>query len=98
MLKLKKKTSVEKIHAQTLTDLIDWLISPDIADFLYEKVLPQLQEKLMSYEDLDETQLKENEESYLLSDIFQDINEDEDVEEEDNEGNKDKETQERSCV
>ncbi|KAB5528623.1 hypothetical protein PHYPO_G00142360 [Pangasianodon hypophthalmus] len=71
----------------------------DIVDFLYENVLPQLEQKLMSYQDLDETQHNENEESYLLSDIFQDINEDEDVdddeeeEEENNEGNKEKETQ-----
>ncbi|MCJ8747007.1 hypothetical protein PDJAM_G00148340 [Pangasius djambal] len=69
----------------------------DIVDFLYENVLPQLEQKLMSYKDLDETQHNENEESYLLSDIFQDINEDEDgdddEEEDNNEGNKEKETQ-----
>ncbi|KAK3538826.1 hypothetical protein QTP86_015951 [Hemibagrus guttatus] len=55
----------------------------DIVDFLYEKVLPDLQNKLMAYEDLDETKHTENDdESYLLSDIFQDINEDEDVDDE----------------
>lgn len=63
-------------------------ISPDIADFLYEKVLPHLQEKLLAHMDLDESQIKENEESYLLSDIFQDINEDEDGDEEDDNLNK----------
>ncbi|XP_053336499.1 transcription termination factor 1-like [Clarias gariepinus] len=51
----------------------------DIVDFLYEKVLPHLEEKLMSLKDLDETQHNENEESYSLSDIFTDINEDENV-------------------
>lgn len=58
-------------------------ISPDITDFLYEKVLPHLQEKMLAHTDLEESQIQENEESYLLSDIFQDINEDED-EEDDN--------------
>lgn len=63
-------------------------ISPDIIDFLYEKVLPHLQEKLLAHTDLDESQIQENEESYLLSDIFQDINEDEDGDEEDDNLNK----------
>lgn len=59
-------------------------ISPDIIDYLYEKVLPDLQNKLMALKDLDESKHTENDnESYLLSDIFQDINEDvEDDEEE----------------
>ncbi|KAF7687503.1 transcription termination factor 1-like [Silurus meridionalis] len=66
----------------------------DTIDFLYENILPKLEQKLMSYQDLDETQHKENEESYLLSDIFQDINEDENVDDDDDdddeEGSKNK--------
>lgn len=59
-------------------------MSPDTIDFLYEKVLPQLEQTLMACDDdLDET--PRNEDSYLLSDIFCDINEDEDVEEDENE-------------
>lgn len=60
-------------------------LPPDIVDFLYANTLPDLEQKLMSYKDLDETQHTENEESYLLSDIFQDINEDQDVEDDDEE-------------
>lgn len=62
-------------------------ISPDIVDFLYEKTLPQLEQKLKSY--VDETEEQEHEESYLLSDIFRDINEDEDVEDDEEEEHSD---------
>lgn len=78
-------------------------ISPDIIDYLYEKVLPDLQNKLMALKDLDESKHTENDnESYLLSDIFQDINEDEDVDDDEeeeaemevhNDNNMEKETQ-----
>ncbi|KAG7318266.1 hypothetical protein KOW79_018021 [Hemibagrus wyckioides] len=74
----------------------------DIIDYLYEKVLPDLQNKLMALKDLDESKHTENDnESYLLSDIFQDINEDEDVDDDEeeaemevhNDNNMEKETQ-----
>lgn len=55
---------------------------PDIVDFLHENILPQLEQKLETYRDADETLQKENEEKYLLSDIFRDISEDDDEEEE----------------
>lgn len=47
---------------------------PDIVDFLYEKILPALEKDC---EDLDDNELKvEQKQSFLISDIFQDINED----------------------
>lgn len=50
------------------------LFLPDIVDFLYERVLPGL---VKDCEDLDDNELKvDQKQSFLLSDIFQDINED----------------------
>lgn len=47
---------------------------PDIVDFLYEKILPSLEKDC---EDLDDSELKvDQKQSFLLSDIFCDINED----------------------
>jgi len=49
------------------------MFSPDIVDFLYEKILPGLEKDC---EDLDDDELKvEQKQSFLISDIFQDINE-----------------------
>lgn len=53
-------------------------ISPDIVDFMYKTILPQLEQTLASCKGSDETQHNENQESYLLSDIFQDIGDDDD--------------------
>lgn len=50
------------------------LFLPDIVDFLYERVLPGL---VKDCEDLDDNELKvDQKQSFLLSDIFRDINED----------------------
>ncbi|XP_017306981.2 transcription termination factor 1 isoform X1 [Ictalurus punctatus] len=50
----------------------------DIVDFMYKTILPQLEQTLASCKGSDETQHNENQESYLLSDIFQDIGDDDD--------------------
>ncbi len=50
------------------------LLLPDIVDFRYERVLAGL---VKDCEDLDDNELKvDQKQSFLLSDIFQDINED----------------------
>ncbi|KAK2845485.1 hypothetical protein Q7C36_010339 [Tachysurus vachellii] len=75
-----------KWHKLKVCHVPDWQRKcfADIVDYLYEKVLPDLEKKLLAHKDLEETQHTENDdESYLLSDIFQDINEDEDVDDDD---------------
>lgn len=83
-----------KWHKLKVCNVPDWQRKcfGDIVDFLYESVLPELETKLMSLSDVDETQHTANDdESYLFSDIFQDVNEDEDVDDDDS--NKNKESQ-----
>lgn len=54
--------------------VMSMMFLPDIVDFLYEKVLPVLEKDC---EDLDDSELKvDQKQSFLLSDIFSDINED----------------------
>lgn len=54
--------------------VMSMMFLPDIVDFLYEKVLPVLEKDC---EDLDDNELKvDQKQSFLLSDIFSDINED----------------------
>ncbi|XP_027018719.2 transcription termination factor 1 [Tachysurus fulvidraco] len=77
-----------KWHKLKVCHVPDWQRKcfADIIDYLYEKVLPNLEKKLLAHKDLEETQHTENnDECYLLSDIFQDINEDEDVDDDDEE-------------
>ncbi|TSN86040.1 Transcription termination factor 1 [Bagarius yarrelli] len=83
-----------KWHKLKVCNVPDWQRKcfADIVDFLYEKVLPELEKKLLSLKGLDETQHTTDDESYLFSDIFKDVNEDEDVDDDDSD-NKNKESQ-----
>ncbi|GAA6098789.1 transcription termination factor 1 [Tachysurus ichikawai] len=81
-----------KWHKLKVCHVPDWQRKcfADIVDYLYEKVLPDLEKKLLAHKDFEETQHTENDdESYLLSDIFQDINEDEDVDDDQEDAEKD---------
>ncbi|KAF4074307.1 hypothetical protein AMELA_G00238060 [Ameiurus melas] len=69
-----------KWHKLKVCHVPDWQKKcfGDIVDFMYETVLPQLEQTLESCKVSDETQHNENQESYLLSNIFQDITDDDD--------------------
>uniref|UniRef100_A0A9J7XHC4 Uncharacterized protein n=1 Tax=Cyprinus carpio carpio TaxID=630221 RepID=A0A9J7XHC4_CYPCA len=69
-------TAQAKWHHLKVCYVPDWKTKcfGDIVDFLYERVLPGL---MKDCEDLDDSELKvDQNQSFLLSDIFRDINED----------------------
>ncbi|XP_062873587.1 transcription termination factor 1-like [Trichomycterus rosablanca] len=77
----------KKWHRMKVCHVPEWQTKcfADIVDFLYEKVLPHLEQKFSEYKHYNDAQLKENQESFLLTDIFQDWNREQNDEDSDDE-------------